>query len=50
VVDLRTGDLLWFGTDQSQTADLRNEADMKGMLDGLFVTYPGLARAPGSGT
>jgi hypothetical protein len=51
VVDLRTGDLLWFGTDQSQGADdLRNEADVKRMLDGLFQTFPGLAPAHKSGT
>jgi hypothetical protein len=43
IVDLRTGDLLWFGTDQSGNADLRNEQDIKRMLEGLFQTYPGLA-------
>jgi hypothetical protein len=50
VVDLRTGDLLWFGTDQSQATDLRNAPDVKGMLDGLFKTYPGLAPAHKSGS
>jgi hypothetical protein len=49
VVDLRTGDLLWFGTDQSQATDLRNESDLKKMLDGLFQTYPGLTPAQESG-
>jgi len=43
VVDMRTGDLLWFGTDQGQATDLRNEADVRRMLEGLFRTYPGLA-------
>jgi hypothetical protein len=45
VIDLRTGNLLWYGTDQSQSTDLRNEADVQRMLDGLFKTYPGLAPA-----
>jgi len=45
VVDLHTGDLLWFGTEQGQATDLRNEADVRRMLEGLFRTYPGLTPA-----
>ena len=45
IVDLRSGDLLWFGTDQSGGTDFRNEADIRKMLDGLFQTYPGIASA-----
>ena len=44
VVDMRTGDLLWFATDQSGTTDLRNEQDMHRLLEGMFGTYPGLAQ------
>lgn len=43
VVDMRTGSLLWFGTDQSGTTDLRNEKDLHRMLEQMFQTYPGLA-------
>jgi hypothetical protein len=43
VVDMRTGNLLWFATDQSGTTDLRNEQDMHRLLDQMFETYPGLA-------
>jgi hypothetical protein len=43
VVDMRTGNLLWFGTDQSGTTDLRNEQDVHRMLEQMFQTYPGLA-------
>jgi len=43
VVDMRTGNLLWFGTDQSGTTDFRNERDLHEMLDRMFQTYPGLA-------
>lgn len=43
VVDMRTGNLLWFGTDQSSTTDFRNERDLHDMLDRMFQTYPGLA-------
>jgi hypothetical protein len=41
VVDMRSGDLLWFDTRQGQAADLRNEADVRRMLDQIFGTYPG---------
>jgi hypothetical protein len=43
VVDMRTGNLLWFGTDQSSATDFRNERDLHDMLDRMFQTYPGLA-------
>jgi hypothetical protein len=42
VVDMRTGNLLWFATDQSGTTDLRNEQDVQRMLEQMFLTYPGL--------
>jgi hypothetical protein len=45
VIDLRSGDLLWFGTDRSGGTDFRNEQDLHRMLDGLFQTYPGVAPA-----
>jgi hypothetical protein len=45
IVDLRTGDLLWFGTDQSGVADFRDEKELRKMLDGLFQAYPGATRA-----
>ena len=43
VVDMRTGNLLWFGTDQSSATDFRNERGLHQMLDRMFQTYPGLA-------
>ncbi len=42
VVDMRTGNLLWFASDQSGTTDLRNEQDVHRMLEQMFQTYPGL--------
>jgi hypothetical protein len=45
VVDLRSGDLLWFGTDQSGSTNFQNEADLRSMIEGLFNTYPGIAPA-----
>jgi len=44
VVDLRTGDLLWFDTEQSGAVSLRDKQAVKNMLDAMFATYPG---APG---
>ena len=41
LVDLRTGDLLWFDTQQSQNIDLRNEPDMRKAMDAIFQTHPG---------
>jgi len=43
VVDMRTGNLLWLGTEHSQTTDFRNEPDVRRLLEALFRTYPGLA-------
>ena len=43
VLDMRTGNLLWFGTDQSSATDFRNERDLHQMLERMFQTYPGLA-------
>jgi hypothetical protein len=45
VIDLRSGNVIWFGTDQSGGTDFRNEADIRRMLDGLFQTYPGATQA-----
>jgi hypothetical protein len=52
VVDMRSGNLLWFGTERSQATDFRNEPDLRKLLEALFRTYPGLAPAqpaPGGG-
>lgn len=50
IVDMRTGNLLWLGTERSQATDFRNEPDMRKMLEAVFRTYPGLAPAqPASG-
>ena len=45
VIDLRSGDLLWFGTDRGGASDFRNEQDLHRMLDGLFQSYPGMVPA-----
>jgi len=45
IVDLRTGDLLWFDTEQSGSVSLRDEQAVKNMLDKMFASYPG---APGN--
>lgn len=42
VVDLRTGDLLWFATNRGQAKDLREEAQVQAVLDRLFKSYPGV--------
>lgn len=44
IVDLRTGNLLWFDTEQSGSASLRDKQAVKNMLDKMFASYPG---APG---
>ena len=41
LVDLRTGDLLWFDTQQSPNIDLRNEPDVRKAMDAIFQTHPG---------
>ena len=40
VVDMRTGDLLWLDTEQGQVTDLREQVDVRRMLDLIFGTYP----------
>ena len=46
VVDLKTGDLLWYSTDiRSGSANLRDPAVMQSLIDDLFDTYPGAAKA-----
>jgi hypothetical protein len=45
LVDLRTGDLLWFDTQQSQNIDLREEKDVKRAIDVIFETQPGQTQA-----
>lgn len=44
IVDLRTGDLLWFDTARSESVSLRDKQSIQAMLDGMFATYPGTAR------
>lgn len=46
VVDLRTGNLIWYGTDQAGNTDFRSEADLRGMIEKLFNDYPGIGPAP----
>ena len=41
VVDLRSGNLLWFATNRGQTDDLRQEQQVRAVLDKLFTGYPG---------
>jgi len=46
VVDMRTGELLWFSTEQhSGSSDLRDAGLMKSVVDDLFKTYPGADKA-----
>jgi len=45
VIDLRTGNLLWFATNRSQGNDLREEDEVQSVLTGLFESYPGAAKA-----
>jgi hypothetical protein len=44
IVDLRTGDLLWYDTARSQSVSLRDKESVHAMLSGMFATYPGVAR------
>jgi hypothetical protein len=45
VVDMRTGDVLWFSTETRAGADdLRDPAVLKSVIDGLFKTYPGAVK------
>jgi hypothetical protein len=41
VVELRTGNLLWFSTNRSQGNDLREQAQVRSVLERLFDEYPG---------
>ncbi|HKQ23040.1 MAG TPA: hypothetical protein VJT81_01180 [Burkholderiales bacterium] len=45
VVDLRSGNLLWFATNRGQTDDLRQEQQVRAVLDKLFTDYPGATPA-----
>jgi hypothetical protein len=46
VVDMRTGDVLWFSTEtRSGSGDLRDPAYVKTVVDDLFKTYPGAVKA-----
>lgn len=45
VVDMHTGELLWFGTElRHGSDDLRDPAVVKSLVDDLFKTYPGAAK------
>jgi hypothetical protein len=41
VVDLRSGDLLWFSTNRGPQNDLREESQVQNILQRLFSEYPG---------
>ena len=41
VVDLKSGNLLWFATSRGQTDDLRQEQQVRAVLEKLFTGYPG---------
>ena len=46
VVDMRSGDLIWYSTDMRTVAqDLRDEAMMKDIVDGMLKTYPSAAKS-----
>ncbi|HYN27145.1 MAG TPA: hypothetical protein VES94_02505 [Burkholderiales bacterium] len=45
VVDLKSGNLLWFATSRGQTDDLRQEQQVRAVLDKLFTGYPGASPA-----
>ena len=45
VVDLRTGNLLWFATSRGQNNDLRQEQQVHAVLEKLFTGYPGATPA-----
>lgn len=46
LVDMRTGDLLWYGTDlRSGASDLRDPAVMKSLVHGMLKTYPSAIKA-----
>jgi len=43
VIDLRSGDLLWFSTNRGPQNDLRQEEQVQSILKRLFQEYPGAA-------
>jgi hypothetical protein len=45
VVDLKSGNLLWFATSRGQTDDMRQEQQVRAVLDKLFTGYPGASPA-----
>ena len=46
VVDMRTGELLWYSTElRAGSDDLRDPAVVKSLVDDLFKTYPGAPKA-----
>ncbi|MGQ0579035.1 MAG: hypothetical protein ACT4PQ_09035 [Betaproteobacteria bacterium] len=45
VVDMRTGNLLWFATSRGQSSDLREEQQLRAALEKLFADYPGATPA-----
>jgi hypothetical protein len=45
MVDLRSGDLLWFSTNRGPQNDLREEDQVRGILERLFQEYPGIELA-----
>jgi len=45
VVDMRTGELLWYGTElRHGSDDLRDPAVVRSLVDDLFKTYPGAVK------
>jgi hypothetical protein len=45
VVDMQTGELLWYGTEvRAGSEDLRDPKVVKSLVDDLFKTYPGAAK------
>jgi hypothetical protein len=45
VVDMHTGELLWYGTElRHGSDDLRDPAVVKSLIDDLFKTYPGAVK------
>lgn len=50
VVDMKTGALLWFNTDiRSGSANLRDPAVMKSLMDSLFSDYPSVRTGTATG-
>jgi hypothetical protein len=46
VVDMRSGELVWYSTDfRDGAADLRDAVAMKSLIDEMMQTYPGAAQA-----